>query len=336
MAKRKPDHILAVRLSALGDVAIMVPVLQAYAWANPDVRYTVAAPPLLEPLFQGMPNVDFLGVKKKQSARAICRQLQSVGADAIADLHQINRVGRALFLLRLQALLHLHHIPLRRIRKGRLSRWLFLNHLCMRPRKPQDQRYAEVFDRLGLDNQNHHVLINYQTAHASAPTEKPRAIGIAPFAQHPGKIWPWEHTCALALMLAGKGYQVRLFGSREEAPQLESLAAQHANITSLAGKHTFAEELEIIHSLPLMVTMDSANMHFASAVGTPVVSIWGATHPDFGFYGHGQNRANALCAHLPCQPCSAFGQRRCRYGDHRCLRAITPDAVMEKIEKALQ
>ena len=54
MAKRKPSHLLVVRLSALGDVAIMVPVLQAYAQANPDVQFTVAAPPLLEPLFQGM------------------------------------------------------------------------------------------------------------------------------------------------------------------------------------------------------------------------------------------------------------------------------------------
>ena len=150
MAKRKPSHLLVVRLSALGDVAIMVPVLQAYAQANPDVQFTVAAPPLLEPLFQGMSNVDFLGVKKKQRASAICRQLQSAGADAIADLHQIHRVSRALFLLRLRALAHLHYIPLRRIRKGRLTRWLFLSHLYMHPRKPQDHRYAEVFDRLGL------------------------------------------------------------------------------------------------------------------------------------------------------------------------------------------
>ena len=99
----------------------------------------------------------------------------------------------------------------------------------------------------------------------------------------------------------------------------------------MAGKQSFAEELEIIKGLTLMVSMDSANMHFASALGVPVVSIWGATHPDFGFYGYGQNRANALCADLPCQPCSAFGQKTCRYGDYRCLRAVTPQSVFDKI-----
>ena len=96
-----------IRLSALGDVAILVPVLRAVAGANPDVRFTIAAPPLLAPLFDDIPNADFLGVKKKQSALAIYRQLKSIGADAVADLHQINRVGRALSLLRLDALAHL-------------------------------------------------------------------------------------------------------------------------------------------------------------------------------------------------------------------------------------
>ena len=93
--------------------------------------------------------------------------------------------------------------------------------------------------------------------------------------------------------------------------------------------------MEIIKGLSLMVSMDSANMHFASAMSTPVVSIWGATHPDFGFYGYGQDRNNALCADLECQPCSAFGQRPCRYGDNRCLRAITPEMALEKIESLL-
>jgi ADP-heptose:LPS heptosyltransferase len=76
-------------------------------------------------------------------------------------------------------------------------------------------------------------------------------------------------------------------------------------------------------------------MHFASALGVPVVSVWGATHPDFGFYGYGQDRANALCANLPCQPCSAFGQKACRYSNYRCLLVVSPQMVLDKILKQL-
>lgn len=330
-------HVLVIRLSAFGDVALMAPVVQSVAAANADVQFTVAAPPMLQPLFEGLPNVRFLGVKKKQSSRDIYRQLRSVGADSVADLHQINRVGWALLLLRLDALLHLHPLKVRRIHKGRLSRWLFLAHLRRRPRRSQIQRYADVFRRLGLSpktsaGESAHWLQNPLREDPNPLREDP-SVGIAPFAQHRGKIWPIENTARLALMLAEEGYRVLLFGSPDEAPQLETIADRHPLIQSLAGKQTFAEELKIMQSLTVMVSMDSSNMHFASLMGVPVVSIWGATHPDFGFYGFRQDRSNALCADLPCQPCSAYGNLHCRYGDYRCLLAITPKAVFDKIKR---
>jgi ADP-heptose:LPS heptosyltransferase len=150
-------------------------------------------------------------------------------------------------------------------------------------------------------------------------------------------------------MLADSGHNVLLFGSKEELPQLQTLVSSSSPklgevaakrtegcVTVLAGKQSFAEELEIIKNLDLMVSMDSFNMHIASVLGVPVVSIWGATHPDFGFYPQQQPRSNALCANLPCQPCSAFGQKACRYGDYRCLTAITPEMVFQKIQKILK
>ena len=137
-------------------------------------------------------------------------------------------------------------------------------------------------------------------------------------------------------MLSERGREVVLFGSKDEAPVLERWARHYRGVSSMAGRLPFAEELEVIRGLSLMVSMDSANMHFASAVGVPVVSIWGATHPDFGFYGFGQDRANALCADLPCQPCSAYGSKPCRYGDRRCMAAITPEMVLGKIEAMLK
>ncbi len=322
-------HVLVIRLSAFGDVAIVAPVLKAVAQANPDVQFTMAAPPLLAPLFQGVANVHFLGVKKHQPAIEIYRQLKSVGADTIADLHQVNRVGQALFILRLDALIHLRPLKMRRIHKGRLSRWLFLHHMCRKPRRPQYARYLDVFLHLGLRPPQ------LTTPCTTTPYTTTPLIGIAPFAQHRGKIWPIENTERLALMLAEQGYRVLLFGSKEEAPQLENIASQHEGIESLAGKQSFAEELRIMQRLSLMVSMDSANMHFASVLGTPVVSIWGATHPDFGFYGYGQDRSNAIYTPLPCHPCSAYGNRSCRHGDYRCLTAITPEQVFKKVTEFL-
>lgn len=343
-------HVLVIRLSALGDVAIMVPVLRGYAASNAEVTFTVAGPPMLAPLFEGMGNVRFLGLKKKQSFLKIYRVLEAVGADTVVDLHKVNRVGMALTLLRLR---HLFNFNFRifALRKGRFSRWMFLHHWQHKPRKPQYQRYDDVFRRAGLKREvgglrpasptrelnivraNHYLPLPLNTA----------TIGVAPFSQHEGKVWPWENVELLVEMLSDKGYGVVLFGSKKEAPKLEALVSNQSSkqssnqaiVSSVAGKQSFAEELEIIKGLALMVSMDSANMHFASALGIPVVSIWGATHPDFGFYGYGQKRCNALCANLPCQPCSAYGQKACRYGDYRCLKAITPEMVLGLILKQL-
>ncbi len=311
----------------------MAPLVRDYAAANPDIRFTVAGPPLLQPLFTGQDNMEYLGLKKKQSFIRIYKSLNAVGADTVVDLHKVNRVGFALTLLRLRHLFDFH-FRLCALRKGKLTRWLYLHHLYRHPRKPQYQRYDEVFQRAGLQRVE---SVERRVESGQPPQENsPLRIGVAPFSQHKGKIWPWENICQLVKMLAGHGYQVLLFGSKEEAAQLEALASGQENVTSLAGKQSFAEELDIIKRLSLMVSMDSSNIHFASAQGIPVVSIWGATHPDFGFYPPQQPRANALCADLPCQPCSAFGQKACRFGDYRCLAAITPEMVFDRIQQTLQ
>ena len=317
--------MLVIRLSALGDVAIMAPIVNAYAAGNPAIHFTVAGPPMLAPLFAGMPNVDFLGLKKKQSFIKIFHALEAVGADTVIDLHKVNRVGFAIVTLRLRHLFN-PHFRIFALHKGKLSRWLFLHHWRRAPRKPQWQRYDDVFRRAGF--------AAVETFHGTSQQSSNR-IGVAPFSQHAGKIWPLERTEALVRMLSERGHEVVLFGSKSEAPVLEKWARHYAGVTSVAGRLPFAEELEIIRGLAVMVSMDSANMHFASAVGTPVVSVWGATHPDFGFYGIGQDRANALCADLPCQPCSAYGNKPCRYGDYRCLKAIAPEHVVAKIEALL-
>ncbi len=172
------QHVLVIRLSALGDAAMMAPLVRRYAEANPRVLFTVAAPPLLQPLFEGCANVEFLGLKKKQSVMKIYRALEAVGADTVVDLHKVNRVGYALTLMRLRHLFNLH-FRIYALHKGRLSRWLFLHHLCRRPRRPQYERYNDVFLRAGLVAGKRVPDVVRAAGGGDAPT-----VGVAPFAQH--------------------------------------------------------------------------------------------------------------------------------------------------------
>ena len=327
-------HVLVIRLSALGDVALMAPVVKAYAVANPGVRFTVAGPPMLQPLFAGEPNVDFLGLKKKQSFVRIYKALDAVGADTVVDLHKVNRVGFAVVLLRLRHLLDLHY-RIFALRKGRVSRWLYLHHWRRAPRRPQWQRYDDVFRRAGLKRGGLALGNDTDRTLPTAHTPLPTKIGVAPFAQHAGKIWPEERTEALVRMLSERGHEVVLFGSKDEAPVLERWARHYRGVNSMAGRLPFAEELEVIRGLSLMVSMDSANMHLASLVETPVVSVWGATHPYAGFMGFGQKEENAIQLDMPCRPCSIYGNKPCHRGDYACLRDIAPARIINKVEQLL-
>ena len=320
-------HILILRFSALGDVAILQPVLKRRATANPDVRFTLAAPKLAQPLFADIPNVEFLPIDRHRPFQEIWKALRSVRPDIIADVHGVLRT------IRLDLHFRLKGIPVYRIDKQRASRRRLLraNNKDLTPLKPSWQRYDEVFDRIGLAGRtSRSELTPIEIKESETAT---RNIGIAPFAQHKGKIWPLENQEKLMRVLLEKPEnRIFLFGGRDEVPTLELLASQFDDRVQIcAGKGTLADEILAMRSLNVLLSMDSANMHIASCLGVPVVSIWGATHPTAGFYGWRQNPDWALQADMSCRPCSMFGNKPCRYGDYSCLTSITPEEVAEKL-----
>ena len=321
-------HVLVVRLSALGDVAILQPVVKARAEANPDTLFTVAAPPLLEPLFQGINNVHFLAVKKRQPIHHLFKELMSVHPTMVADMHWVNRV------IMTDLLFLMHGIPVHHIHKNRIARRRLTSqrHKQLTPLTPSWMLYDQVFDACGLRAPTPPLTETCQKYWTPTPTGT-RAIGIAPFAQHRGKIWPKEQMLTLIDLLSREeNVRIILFGSKEEAQTLEQWASHYPNVQSIAGQQSFGEELQIIRQMDVMVSMDSANLHFASALGTPVVSLWGATHPYGGFAGWRQNPQWAIQNNtLDCRPCSMYGRKPCQWGDYRCLTSIEPSTVKEMV-----
>ena len=164
-------------------------------------------------------------------------------------------------------------------------------------------------------------------------------LGIAPFAMHAEKMYPIDKMEEVVKSLAAKdNTHVYLFGGgRKEKEKLEEWEAKYSNVTSVVGKLTLKNELLLISHLSALVSMDSANMHLASLVNTPVVSIWGATHPYLGFYGYNQLHSNVVqLDDLDCRPCSVFGNVPCWRGDHACMNWIPPQTIVEKVETVIE
>ena len=143
----------------------------------------------------------------------------------------------------------------------------------------------------------------------------------------------------LISMLAKTGeYKIFLFGGGErESLILNRWASDFpGKVVSLTGMQLgFSGELALMSHLKLLVSMDSANMHLASLVGLPVISVWGATHPYAGFLGWKQSLDNTVQVDLPCRPCSVFGNRPCWRNDYACLNEISPEEIANKIKKEI-
>jgi len=121
-----------------------------------------------------------------------------------------------------------------------------------------------------------------------------------------------------------------LFGSAADAESMTVWKNIYNDIVVAAGKLNLDDELALMAHLDTMISMDSANMHFASLVNVPVVSVWGATHPFTGFMGWNQSINNAAQIELYCRPCSVFGNKPCYRGDHACMNELPPLVVVEK------
>jgi len=340
----KKEHILVIRFSALGDVAMTVPVVASLAREYPDVRITVLSRELVRPLFDGLPaNVGFMSADLKGEHRgvrglnALFRRLVAKRFTAVADLHDVLRSKYLRMRFNL-ADYRVEHIDKHRQEKRRLTS---SKDKDLRPLTSAMEAYADVFARLGypIHDIRYEGHFDEPLPMLDNPLRCSPLIGIAPFAAHEGKIYPLPLMQQVIDLLCERHKDAAIFlfgGGQRETDVFHEWAARHAQCVVVADHlGGFSQELSLMSRLHAMISMDSANMHLASLAGTPVVSVWGATHPYAGFMGYDQSLDNAVQADLPCRPCSIYGSKPCRRGDWACLNTITPLSIVEKTERLL-
>lgn len=325
------SRVLVIRLSALGDVAMTLPVVYSVAKAHPDVCFDVLTRPFFARIFINRPaNVQLIGADFKTQYKGLrgmlrlFRKLHSNDYDCVADLHNVSRSWMLDWLFRLAGtrvvMVDKMREGRRKVLKGEGRQPSFIN------------RYVEVFRRLRIGAElTFHSL--FEGTVPDAPLNIPAgAVGIAPFARYATKTYPPELMEQVVKQLSERGVPVFLFGGRgREAEIMEQWAARYSDCTSLAGRYDIETELALMSRLTLMVAMDSANQHLASLCGVRVLTIWGGTTPACGFMAYGQKVEDQLCIGLKCQPCSIGGSPDCRLETLECLRGISPEEVAVRI-----
>ncbi len=339
-------HILVIRFSALGDVAMLAPVLRVVADTYPKLKITLLTRKFFSPIFKDISNVKIYeaDINGEHSGvfglSRLAKDLRDLDIDAVADVHDVLRSNV------LKSVFYFYGIPVKQIDKGRAEKKALsaANNKVFKQLKTTPQRYADVFEELGYPiNLSLHKFPEKQKISPNirkiTGTTPLKWLGIAPFAQHNSKVYPLDlmEQVLLQLEKAGKS-QVFLFGGgKEEVKKLAELASKFERVTSLAGQLTFEEELALISNLDAMLSMDSGNAHLAAIYGTPTLTIWGVTHPYAGFIPFGQPMENCILPDLnkyPQIPTSIYGNR-VPAGYEDVMRNISPEYVALKINEIL-
>jgi ADP-heptose:LPS heptosyltransferase len=342
--------ILVLRFSAMGDVALIVPVIRSLVAAHQDVQVTIVTRPRFATFFQGIERVTvfeadidekfagFFGVRQLFRALFLTKDF-----DIIVDLHDHIRT------IVLRNLFKFFGKPVFVLDKGKKEKSAFSRKekKITKPLPHMVERYQKVFEKAGYKFQLLKPPYLIPTEDSKKLVEgwfvkkglnkNEKWIGLAPFALHKSKVWPVANYAKLIDSLLKKmPVKFFLYGGGEEEikyfEDLQQLFPEHVVI--VAGRLKLPQEITLMTHLDLMVCTDSSNMHLATMVNTPVLSIWGGTHPDVGFAPFGKGEESILQisrVDLSCRPCSVHGKETCFRGDFACLNWITPERAVERI-----
>ncbi|MES2240619.1 MAG: glycosyltransferase family 9 protein [Bacteroidota bacterium] len=335
-----------MRLSAMGDVAMTVPVLRAFVKQYPEVQLTVISRPFFKPFFDGIPNLTFFVFDDKKRHKGfmglvrLYKDLKELHIDAFADLHNVlrSKVVRAFFALSGKKTAF---VDKAREAKKALMR---AENKIFKQLPTMFERHTKVFEELGfsLDLSNPQfpkkAVLSAEITNLIGESYQ-KLIGIAPFAQYESKVYPLDlMQDVIAKLAENKEYTILLFGGgKKEIEILESFSKPFKNVINAAGKIKFQQELKLISNLDVMLSMDSGNAHIAAMLGVKVVTLWGATHPYAGFLPFNQKLEDALVSDrtkFPLLPTSVYGNKIVP-GYEDAMRTILPEKVVAKIQSQL-
>ncbi len=337
-------NVLVIRLSAMGDVAMTVPVLRTFRATYPDVKLTVLTRKFFEPIFSDIENLEVHHAdvtKKHKGVLGLTRlsgELLKLGIDAVADLHNVLRSNV------LKTLFSLKGIKVVQIDKGRAEKKALTRsqNKEFKQLKTTHQRYADVFDALGypIDLKNHKFPKKQSlTPNIQALTQNStkKWLGIAPFAQYESKTYPLKLMVEVIDELdKGDQFEIFLFGGgKRETDILNNISSKYKNVTNVASKLSFEEELRLIGNLDAMLSMDSGNAHLAAMYNVPTITLWGVTHPFAGFMPFGQPIERAILPNLAKYdqiPISIYGNK-VPPGYQKVMHSIKPKTVLDAINK---
>jgi ADP-heptose:LPS heptosyltransferase len=337
------QRFLVVRLSSLGDVVLIEPVVRALRAGFPRAKIDVLTDARYAELGRAILGADeVIGYDRRGEDRGWAGMSRVIGRlparryEAVIDLQ--NKVRTRLLCSRIEA------EQKRVLQKRSFTRAAFaaLGHDPPLSGRHQVDLYLSIVETLGITapRDDRPRAVRPKPLYARASSDGSAWIGLCPGATHATKRWPIDRFLSLMRSLRAKIKSARfvLIGG---AMDQEALAAieREANDPDLIGADSAKLDvrglLGAIASLDMLISVDTGPAHIAAAIGVPVVTIFGPTAPER--WGPRGPEHRVVSLGLDCAPCSNTGGDRCPIASrsHECMQALGVDRVCEAVLSVL-
>jgi heptosyltransferase-2 len=337
-----PRSLLVFHTAFPGDIILVLPLIQVLQRAFPDVPLTVVTTPAAAGLLAGHPAVSEVLPYDKRGERKGVRGILSM-----ASLLRERRFEAALIphrSFRSGLVCRLAGIPVRIGFETSAARFLMTATVPYVRADHEILRNLSLGMPLGIRERKMELPSLYPSREDRSRVESflekgiERARGIVAVA--PGSVWntkrwPEDSYAALVAMLRREGHPVVLVGGEADIPLCGRVArageASGGALLDASGKFTLLQSAALIERCAVLVSNDSAPMHMGVAVRTPVVALFGATVPAFGFSPVGAHDKVVETDGLACRPCAIHGGPRCPIGTFECMNGIHAARVRDEV-----
>ncbi len=317
--------ILVIRFSSLGDILLTTPFLRILHKKYPSAKIDFCIKKSFADVVKHNPNVnDSFSWQSDEELKTLVAELVLNNYDFVIDLQNnfrsrkiVKKLGKKTFSFA----------------KPNVRKFLLVQFKLnlLKNEKSIPERYVEVVPELEMDGMGLELFLPENIN--SEPISEKSVIGLAPGAFHYTKRWSIEYYAKLGNMLVNKGFTIAIFGGKSDREICNSLQSKIENSIDLSSDNKLFQTASDMKKCKLIICNDSGLMHTATAVGVPVVSIFGSTVSEFGFAPFGVESLIIENNNLSCRPCSHIGKATCKKKHFECIKKLTPQMVYNKVEK---